>query len=53
MKEEETIKEYLKSIKFSTNKGYVDLIHNYIKFKEVISKPKENTISEITKGVKK
>ena len=33
MEDQELIKKYLESIKFSTNKAYVDLIYNYVVFK--------------------
>lgn len=34
MEDKEIIKKYLESIKFSVNKSYIDLILNYVKFKD-------------------
>ncbi len=50
MKEKEIIKEYLESINFSTYEGYIHLIENYVKFKELKNKSK---VPQETKGCKK
>ena len=50
MKEKQLIKEYLESINFSTYEGYIQLIENYVKFKELKNKLK---VPQETKGCKK
>ena len=50
--EQELIKDYLKSIKFSTNESYIKLIQNYIVFKANYDKSLADVPKE-TKGSKK
>jgi len=45
--EQELIKDYLKSIKFSTNESYIKLIHNYTLYKASYD------VAQETKGSKK
>ena len=67
MKETELIKEYLQSIEFSQYKAYIQLIENYVTFKEkhlhdkeledsLFSIPKESKTPKVlkeTRGCKK